>query len=999
MMTIKLRMQGQRVLLAILTLLFFPAYASSACPGATTSAATYCVYNSGTGVVGGSVDSADTDPNFSLVATSMYPLEHFFANSITKASQAITFPGLSGQAYGTADIDPGATTSSGLMVSYSSDAPSVATIINGKIHIVGVGTTAITASQAGDGYYSAATEALNTLTVNQAELTISADNKEKSFNSANPDLTWSASGLVNGDTVAVLSGAPLLATTAALDSLVGTYPIQITAGSLAAANYSLAFTEGSLTINKTVPDAPTNVTATGGDGNATVSFIPPASNGGTAIFGYTVTSTPNEIVASGMASPIAVTGLNNGVAYTFTVTATNSQGAGAISAPSNSITPLATTTTTATSTTTTVTTTSSTNVGSTTTTITPPPGQPNSTIRIYTPDGEKQEYYSISDTMKLQANYRDAEGLDVDARPLANWISSDSLIAEVGQGVSKGGTVTFKGNGEVRIFTFLNGLMDYMDFKVGANVSAKHHGNLIILAGGKTNDDSDLLKPAIQYLCNRIYQVFKIRMFKDEDIYYINSDTDQDFNGDGTADGIVDQSIKSVETLHAAMQWAAAEENDGPLYLYLIDHGDMNGTFRIDSNQILTSAQLDAMLDEFEVATGRTTVVMVEACYSGSFVEKLRGSKQRMIITSSSQEEPSFFSSAGTVSFGQFFSNRLLVGDTWEDAFDKAVDEMTKIGAPYSEMKPQKWIGGEVTMGKVYGDFSMGNLFPEIKSYTQSAKLNAELPQEFVVTLDTTDSAGVSVWAMVTPPNYQPPKVSEEFATPALGLAQFELLAQQNSPVYSGNFTFPCGGTYIVTYYAKDRNGMVVSAPQQPFTVSGTDCPFTTQIAPAWNLLSLPVTPADPAVDKVLAGLKGTLTSVWKWENNNWAVSLPTEQDGGTSYADNKGFSLLTTINPGEGFWVNSTNGVALTVSGPPASGQLTLASGWNLVGVKAPQTIPIMAVTAANPGLLSIWKWDDGTWAVHLPGEETPGAYAQSKGFGNLTALNPGEGFWVNKP
>jgi hypothetical protein len=72
---------------------------------------------------------------------------------------------------------------------------------------------------------------------------------------------------------------------------------------------------------------------------ATVSFTAPTDNGGSAITGYTVTSTPGNITASGVASPITVTGLTNGTAYTFTVHATNVVGDSAESAPSNAVTP------------------------------------------------------------------------------------------------------------------------------------------------------------------------------------------------------------------------------------------------------------------------------------------------------------------------------------------------------------------------------------------------------------------------------------------------------------------------------------------------------------------------------------------------------------------------------------------------------------------------------------------------------------------------------------
>ena len=98
----------------------------------------------------------------------------------------------------------------------------------------------------------------------------------------------------------------------------------------------------------TTPGAPSEVGATAGDGQATVSFSPPASNGGSPITGYTVTATDatdpahGGQTATGPASPITVTGLTNGDSYTFTVAATNTVGTGPASGASNPVTPATT---------------------------------------------------------------------------------------------------------------------------------------------------------------------------------------------------------------------------------------------------------------------------------------------------------------------------------------------------------------------------------------------------------------------------------------------------------------------------------------------------------------------------------------------------------------------------------------------------------------------------------------------------------------------------------
>ena len=82
----------------------------------------------------------------------------------------------------------------------------------------------------------------------------------------------------------------------------------------------------------TPPGAPTITTAVPGNGQATITFTAPASNGGAAISTYTANCGQGSTPVSANALQLTVTGLTNGVTYSCTVTATNSAGAGQASA-------------------------------------------------------------------------------------------------------------------------------------------------------------------------------------------------------------------------------------------------------------------------------------------------------------------------------------------------------------------------------------------------------------------------------------------------------------------------------------------------------------------------------------------------------------------------------------------------------------------------------------------------------------------------------------------
>ncbi|GGH06936.1 hypothetical protein GCM10007352_11370 [Mucilaginibacter phyllosphaerae] len=163
-----------------------------------------------------------------------------------KAPQTINFAATATKTYGDADYAPGATSSRGLAITYSSDNAAVATIVNNLVHIVGAGTANITASQAGNASTLAAANVTQVLTVNQKALTITANPSTKVYGDNEPAFTYTTTGLVTGDSP---TGALSRNTSGINNNIIGNYPI--TLGTLSFGNnYNVTYVSANLTITK-----------------------------------------------------------------------------------------------------------------------------------------------------------------------------------------------------------------------------------------------------------------------------------------------------------------------------------------------------------------------------------------------------------------------------------------------------------------------------------------------------------------------------------------------------------------------------------------------------------------------------------------------------------------------------------------------------------------------------------------------------------------------------
>ena len=181
-----------------------------------------------------------------------------------------------------------------------------------------------------------------------------------------------------------------------------------------------------------------------------------------------------------------------------------------------------------------------------------------------------------------------------------------------------------------------------------------------------------------------------------------------------------------------------------------------------------------------------------------------------------------------------------------------------------------------------------------------------------------------------------------------------------------------------------------------------------------WNLVGNGDSAAIDVASKLNDATK--ITTVWKWNGaaSKWAFYAPSLAPAAlTAYAAGKGYEVLTSIAPKEGYWVNAAADV--TVNLPTTQGatlsQGDLQLGWNLRG-SSDQLTPSQMTAAMNPTLscvgktvATLWAWDAmaAKWKFHSPALESQGGtalsnYLNAKGYLPFTtSLSSSEGYWLN--
>ena len=233
-----------------------------------------------------------------------------------------------------------------------------------------------------------------------------------------------------------------------------------------------------------------------------------------------------------------------------------------------------------------------------------------------------------------------------------------------------------------------------------------------------------------------------------------------------------------------------------------------------------------------------------------------------------------------------------------------------------------------------------------------------------------------------------------------------------------------CGGTAPATGVFFDQ-----TYPLLEGNAGWTAGVVALNLQPGWNLLGNGYAGVTLGMSTYFADTT-KFNTVWKWVKEagggRWAFYNPgLDAQALANYASSQGFAVLTSIEPGEGFWVNVKGATPiafnLPTGAPMSPGSFgSLSSGWSLLAIGgnvSPQefnnavgfSVPPGAGTTAASNLTSLWAWEPslGKWLFYAPtldaaGGSTLATYAAGQGFLDFASRNqllvPGRGFWVNR-
>lgn len=195
--------------------------------------------------------------------------------------------------------------------------------------------------------------------------------------------------------------------------------------------------------------------------------------------------------------------------------------------------------------------------------------------------------------------------------------------------------------------------------------------------------------------------------------------------------------------------------------------------------------------------------------------------------------------------------------------------------------------------------------------------------------------------------------------------------------------TFGEESEHELDFYCVDNVEKTSAVDSELFKVEGNK--ITIPLDEKWNLISVPVSLLSSDVKEVFSGISDKVEGVWGYDpTTGWHLYAPniTEND-------------LTTIEPGHGYWVKTTDDAELLVGGSLLSPQtvppsVDLEKGWNLIGRYGLETsksvycslLSLVDTQQGYPRWSALWGYDSET--------------QKFIGLNTMSLTHPGEGYWV---
>ncbi|ETR67413.1 MAG: hypothetical protein OMM_11625, partial [Candidatus Magnetoglobus multicellularis str. Araruama] len=232
-------------------------------------------------------------------------------------------------------------------------------------------------------------------------------------------------------------------------------------------------------------------------------------------------------------------------------------------------------------------------------------------------------------------------------------------------------------------------------------------------------------------------------------IYYISPDT-----SNTNESIIIDDNSPEVNDIKNFIQQLyigkplTDVDKDRPFLIYLADHG-APGKFQVNQgNEILDAKDLDEWLDKLQYETNCPVYIIIESCFSGTFVEKIAPtSEQQRVIITSTGNYVSRYSRDGRESFSRYLFDQLSIGNNIADSFNFASQELNKHYIFYGQY-PRIEDGHSLALAQssyIGNSFIIGNIRPEIIDHTKPQTLPAGPGSLFVKIVDIGKSC--HVWA------------------------------------------------------------------------------------------------------------------------------------------------------------------------------------------------------------------------------------------------------------